>query len=214
MSALTVTDLRPESAAAESPAPEKGSSEPALKALPKLRRRQKGLLAGVLLLLLTALGAVLAVNIHMGNTQYQLVQMQNDHRSLVHQNQALAQQVQFMESPQSISNSAVTLGMVMPATAGTFDLSSGEIASSADAASNGDQPSNFVGAPTIPGDDVGAALDVAEQAQGAPAGLLGAGALQTLAEAGPGQNGADSQAGTEQRTGSHGGTIPAPEVTP
>ncbi|WP_150463124.1 hypothetical protein [Nesterenkonia ebinurensis] len=191
----------------------RAKAQPALQALPTVRRRQRGLIAGVLLLLLSALGAVLAVNIHVANSQYQVVQLTNQHRDLVHQNQALAQQVQFLESPQSLSNSAVTVGMVMPATAGTFDLHSREIVSSAEEASNSQVPSNFVGAPGYSQPET-AAADVAEQAEAAPSGVLGAGALHTLTETPAGENGAGSQE-TVTRAGSalNGGTIPAPDVT-
>ncbi|GFZ83907.1 hypothetical protein [Nesterenkonia alkaliphila] len=187
---------------------------PSLEALPKVRRRQRGMLASVLLLLLTALGAVLAVNIHVANSQYQVVQLTNQHRDLVHQNQALAQQVQFLESPQSLSNSAVAVGMVMPATAGTFDLSSAEIVSSAEAASSSEVPSNFVGAPGYSQPET-AAADVSQQASGAPSGLLGAGALHTLRQAPAGENGSGGGEESASRPGSalHGGTIPAPDVT-
>lgn len=204
MSVLPVADLRP----AASPA-----QKPSLTALPKVRRRQRGLIAGVLLLLLAALGAVLAVNIHVANSQYQVVQLTNEHRDLVYQNQALTQQVQFLESPQALSNSAVSIGMAMPASAGTLDLSTGEILSQAQEASSSNVPSNFVTAPSFTGPDSSAA-DVAAEAEGAPNGLLGAGALHTLTQATAGENdsgAADSAPGAGSEL--NGGTIPAPELT-
>lgn len=191
---------------------EQAKDRPALQALPRVRRRQRGVIAGVLLLLLAALGAVLAVNIHVATSQYEVVQMTNQHRDLVHQNQALAQQVQFLESPQSLSNSAVAVGMVMPATAGTFDLNSAEIVSSAAEASSSEVPSNFVGTPGHSQPET-AAANVADQASGAPSGLLGAGALHTLTEAPAGDNGVGEEAAPRPGSALNGGTIPAPDLT-
>src|SRR5699024_7823970 len=139
-------------------------------------------------LLLLALGAVLIVNIHVANSQYQVVQMNNTHESLVHENEALTQQVQVQESPQSLSSSAVTLGMVMPASAGTFELDTAAVLSDAEAASSEERPTNFVSAPSAAGADATAPVDVAERAEGAPGGLLGAGALHTLITGDAGQN--------------------------
>lgn len=189
------------------------SPKPDLTALPKVNRRRRGLIVGVLLLLLTALGAVLAVNIHIANSQYQVVQMSNQHRDLVYQNQALAQQVQHLESPQALSNSAVAVGMVMPETAGTLDLGTGEIVSEAAAAESTRVPSSFVGAPAATGPQL-SATDVATQAEGNPSGLLGSGALHTLTQTSAGENEAGAD-GSESGTGAslNGGTIPAPKVT-
>ena len=185
---------------------------PALKALPRVRRRQKGLIVGVLMLLIAALGAVLATNIYVANSQYDVVQMTNQHRDLVHQNQALAQQVQFMESPQALSTSAVAVGMVMPAPAGTFDLGSAEIVSDAETTSSSEVPSSFVSAPTSSQPER-SSTDVADPAESSASGLLGAGALHTLSQPSAGENG--SSAGDDAaRSGAalHGGTIPAPDL--
>ncbi len=43
-----------------------------------MRERRRGLIAGVIALLVAALGVVLAVNIHVSNAQYQVVQLQNE----------------------------------------------------------------------------------------------------------------------------------------
>lgn len=210
MSVLSVADLRPGRAPASDAA-----AAPSLTALPTVRRHRKGLMAGVMALLLLALGAVLIVNIHVANSQYQVVQMNNDYQSLVHENESLTQQVQVLESPQSLSGSAVTLGMVMPAAAGTFDLESAALVSSADEASSDQQPSNFVAAPSAAGSDATAPVDVAERAEGAPGGLLGAGALNTLITGEAGQNEAEpNQSSDAARTAEPrgGGTIPAPPL--
>lgn len=186
---------------------------PALSALPKITRRRKGLLGGIILLLLIALGAVLTVNIHVANSQYQVVQMQNDYEALMHENEALNQQVQFRNSPQTLSEAAVSLGMVMPASAGTLNLEASELVSSAEPASSDERPSNFVSAPTGSETDPTAAVDVAEQAEGAPTGLLGVGALHTLSAPDAGQNGSGSEQAPEPAADDRlpgGGTIPAP----
>lgn len=209
MSVLSVADLRPgRTQEAET------ASAPSLTALPKVRRRRKGLMAGVIALLLVALGAVLMINIHVANAQYQVVQMNEDYQSLVHENESLTQQVQVLESPQSLSGSAVTLGMVMPAAAGTFDLEAAALVSSAEEASSDQRPSNFVAAPSAAGSDATAPVDVAERAEGAPAGLLGAGALHTLITGDAGQNGTDSKQSTDTARAEQrgGGTIPAPAL--
>lgn len=208
MSVLSVADLRPgrkhESASA---------TAPSLTALPKVSRRRKGMLAGVILLLVLALGAVLTVNIHVANNQYRVVQMQNDHQSLVHQNEALTQQVQLLEAPQSLSNAAVTLGMVMPASAGTLELQTSELVSAAEAASSDERPSTYVSAPSSAGIAATLPADVAQPAENAPGGLLGAGALHTLSTPAAGQNSdgaedAEDSGRTAEQSG--GGTIPAP----
>ena len=215
MSVLSVADVRTVSPEHSSPRSQQAvRSRPALQVLPKVKGRQKGLIAGVILLLAAALAAVLALNIHIANAQYSVVQMQNEHQSLVHQNQALTQQVQFLESPQSLSNAAVTLGMVMPAAAGTLDLASGDVIGSAESADSSHRPSNFVAAPVLPGQDVSAAVDVAQQAEGSPTGLLGVGALETLMHDADGHNGGE-EAQADRRFGSQdleGGTSPAPKL--
>ena len=214
MSVLSVADLRP----GRTPGPTSVKA-PALTALPKVHRRGRGLLAGVILLLLIALGAVLIANIHVANNQYRVVQMQNDYQGLVHENEALTQQVQHRESPQLLSSSAMTLGMVLPASPGTLDLANSELVSGAEAASSDERPSTFVAAPGALGTDATAAVDVADQAEGSLGGLLGVGALHTLTAPGAGQNSTDSDAaggsGAAGDAGStaeqsEGGTIPAP----
>lgn len=200
--------LRP----AEVPAPET-SERPALRALPRVRHRRKGLVSGVIGLMILALGTVLAVNIHVSNTQYELVQLQHERQEITQHNQALNQQVQHLQSPQSLSDGAVGLGMVMPAEAGAFDLASGEVAGDAQPADSADRPSNFVSTPVEPGQEMAAPTDVSEHLDGAPSGILGTGALNTLAMPSPGQNGEDApaDAGADPRD-FNGGTIPSPSL--
>lgn len=186
------------------------SVRPALRALPKVKERQRGLLAGIIGLLAAALAIVLAVNIHISSTQYQAVELQNQYTALSQQNQALSQQVQYRQSPQSLSDNAVSLGMVMPASAGSFDLSSGAVAGEAAAADSSDRPSSFVSAPVQPGDEAAAPADVAEEVTGAPSGMLGSGALDTLARPVGGQNGEEASGAEEPVEDLNGGTIPAP----
>ncbi|GAA4830412.1 hypothetical protein [Garicola koreensis] len=210
MSVLSVAEMRP----GRAPEPESFAA-PSLTAVPTVRRRRRGLMAGVIALLLLALGAVLIVNIHVANSQYQVVQMNNTHESLVHENASLTQQVQVLQSPQSLSSSAVTLGMVMPASAGTFELDTAAVLSGAEAASSEERPTNFVSAPSTAGADATAPVDVAERAEGAPGGLLGAGALHTLITGDAGQNSSDeNQSGEADRTDPTrgGGTIDAPSL--
>ncbi len=189
------------------------AAAPVLRALPKLKQRQKGLIAGIIGLLALALTVVLAVNIHVANSQYTVVQLQNDHRALTQTNQALTEQLQHLESPQALSRAAVGLGMVMPAEAAAFDLGNGEVVGTAEAADSGDRPSGFVATPEAPGDDAAAPVNVSESAAGAPAGILGAGALNTLTTPPSGQNGQEESAGTRSQFSPdelNGGTIPAP----
>ena len=186
------------------------SVRPALRALPKVKERQRGLLAGIIGLLAAALAIVLAVNIHISSTQYQAVELQNQYTALSQQNQALSQQVQHRQSPQSLSDNAVSLGMVMPSSAGSFDLASGAVAGEAAAADSSDRPSSFVSAPVQPGDEAAAPADVAEKVAGAPSGMLGSGALDTLAGPVGGQNGGEASGAEEPAEDLNGGTIPAP----
>ncbi|MGJ9405616.1 hypothetical protein ACHABQ_04725 [Nesterenkonia aurantiaca] len=188
-------------------------TSPMLRALPKLRQRQKGLIGGIIALLALALTIVLAVNIHMANSQYTVVELQNQHLALVQSNQALTEEVQHLQSPQALSNTAVGLGMVMPAEAAALELNDGEVIGTAEPADSGDRPSSFVAAPAVPGADAAAPLNVSESVTGAPSGILGAGALNTLIETPSGQNGQETSAGTQDQfspTELNGGTIPAP----
>ncbi|GAB3188414.1 hypothetical protein [Nesterenkonia suensis] len=194
-----------------------GLAAPALRALPKVRRRHRGLTAGVIALMVAALAVVLAVNIHVSNTQYRVVELSAQHQQLVQQNQALEQQVLHLQSPQVLSDSAVSLGMVMPSEAGAFALATGEVSGTAEAAESGDRPSSFVTTPVQPGDEMAPSLEVSEQAGSAPSGMLGSGALNTLTLPDPGHNGQqtpeDSAAESGQGFGPqqlNGGTIPAP----
>ncbi|PRZ14587.1 hypothetical protein [Nesterenkonia sandarakina] len=189
------------------------SMSPMLRALPKLRQRQKGLIAGIIAVLAVALTIVLAVNIHVANSQYTVVELQNEYRVLSQSNQALTEEVQHLESPQALSSAAVGLGMVMPAEAGALDLADGEVTGAAEPADSGDRPSSFVAAPPAPGGDAAAPLNVSETVTGAPSGILGGGALNTLIEAPSGQNEDQTSAGTQDQfspTELNGGTIPAP----
>lgn len=196
--------------------PSAPAASPSLLALPKLKGKHRGLLPAIIGLLTIALGAVLAINIHLGNSQYDLVQLQNDREALTQQNQALSEQLQHLQSPQSLSSSAVGLGMVMPAQAGALDLDNAEVIASADAAESADRPSSFVSEPITPGQDVTAPIDVSDRAAGAPSGMLGGGALNTLNDPAAGQNGGGADSSAED-SGSgfsaedlNGGTVPAP----
>lgn len=201
--------LRP----AESPVHEP-SQRPELRALPRVRRRRRGLVSGVIALIALALGVVLAVNIHVSNSQYELVQLQYEHQEITQHNQALSQQVQHLQTPQSLSDGAVGLGMVMPAEAGAFDLATGEVTGDAQSADSSDRPSNFVATPVEPGQEMAAPADVSEHVEGAPAGILGTGALNTLAMPSPGQNGENASADDAgvDSPDLDGGTIPAPSL--
>ncbi|WP_261623119.1 septum formation initiator family protein [Nesterenkonia marinintestina] len=187
---------------------------PTLRALPKLHRRHRGLTIGIVGLLLAALVMVLTVNIHVSNTQYRVVELQAERQLLVQQNQALSQQNQYLESPQALSGSAVDLGMVMPGQAGALDLESGAVAGEAEAADSADRPSSFVQNPLQPGSEGVDTLDVSAAAAEAPSGLLGAGALELLAQPTPGEaesSDAAEESGAAQPSSEYdGGTIPAP----
>ncbi|GAA1819793.1 hypothetical protein [Nesterenkonia flava] len=212
MSVAPLAHPRADSRAGSAPAvAPKTQKRPALKALPKITPRQRGLFAGIIALLALALAAVLAINIYVANSQYTVVQMQNEHQSLVHENQALTEQVQYLQSPQSLSDAAVSLGMVMPAAAGTLDLETGAVAGSAEAADSSDRPSNFVAAPGSAGRDYAVPVDVSRQAAKAPGGIFGPGALNTLADSGSGHNGSGSDSRSEPSARElNGGSIPAP----
>lgn len=187
---------------------------PALQALPKLHRRHRGLTSGIVALLLAALVMVLTVNIHVSNTQYRVVELEAERQLIVQQNQALSQQSQYLQSPQALSSSAVDLGMVMPGQAGALDLSSGTVSGEAEAADSADRPSSFVHNPVQPGTESVDTFDVSAAAAEAPSGLLGAGAMELLAQPVPGAAEADDAAaetGARQPSEEYdGGTIPAP----
>ncbi|WP_258935082.1 hypothetical protein [Nesterenkonia pannonica] len=164
------------------------------------------MMAGAIILLAAALAAVLGVNIHVANAQYHVVQMQNEHRTLVQENQALAQQVQHQESPQALADAAVSLGLVMPAMAGAIDAATGEIASDAEAADRDQRPTSFVDGAAAPGGETAASTDLSDDVVDAPSGMLGTGALNTLSSGSSSDNDQDVQLSE--------GHIPAPSLSP
>lgn len=77
------------------------------------------------------------VNVAISQNQYELVKLNNQLRAISQENQPLAEQVQYLESPQILHAKAAKLGMVQAATPGVINLDNststmGEISTSED----------------------------------------------------------------------------------
>ena len=169
--------------------------------LPKTGR---GFIALCALMLVAALGVVLAVNITVSNRQYDLVTLRAEQTALSQANERLTQQAEHLAAPQNLAAQAASLGMVMPGDVAAIDLESGAVTGMATAAQEDDKPTDFVAAPSVP--------HRAPAAAQAPEGTSGA----EEGSAAPDQKaGADAPA-TEKPTFSeaelNGGSIPAPQV--
>lgn len=131
--------LRVVSAAAPAEAPEATPSDPvpaaarpALALAPAARRRRRiPAVIATIFGVLVALGFVLLLNISMSSNQYDLVQLRGEQRSLMEENQAIGQEIQYQEAPQNLAIRASQLGMVASADQGQLDLASSSLSGEA-----------------------------------------------------------------------------------
>ncbi|WP_058235569.1 hypothetical protein [Devriesea agamarum] len=78
-------------------------------------------------ILLATLGAVLALNISMGQGSYELSSLQRTSQKLVHEKQTLAERNQMLGAPQELERRARAIGMVPAGTSAYVDLATGKI---------------------------------------------------------------------------------------
>ena len=115
--------------------------------LPKTGR---GFIALCAMMLIAALGVVLAVNITVSNRQYDLVTLRAEHTDLTQTNERLTQQAEHLAAPQNLAAQASSLGMVMPGDIAAIDLGTGAVTGQATAADAENKPTDFVAAPSVP----------------------------------------------------------------
>lgn len=85
-------------------------------------RRRAPLVILCFLALVSALAAVLVLNVSVSTGQYELVQLRNEQMALAQQNQSLTQQVENRLAPQNLAVEAAELGMVASSTSGSINL--------------------------------------------------------------------------------------------
>ncbi|GAA4110451.1 hypothetical protein [Enteractinococcus coprophilus] len=115
----------------------------------QLKRAPIGYSIFVLSIPVIALLVVLVVNIVLSNRQYELVELNAQLTGITQTNEALAQQLSQKSAPQAVAQQAADMGMVLPGTTASIDLSSGEIVGTATAAEAENTPTSFVAKPTV-----------------------------------------------------------------
>lgn len=115
----------------------------------QLKRAPIGYTVFILSIPVIALLVVLVVNIVVSNRQYELVELNSALTTVTQSNEALAQQLSQRSAPQSVAQQAADMGMVLPGTPASIDLSSGEVIGTATAAEADNRPTSFVGEPTV-----------------------------------------------------------------
>src|SRR5699024_6630207 len=115
----------------------------------QLKRAPIGYSVFIISIPVIALLVVLVVNIVVSNRQYELVELNGTLTSITQTNEALAQQLSQRSAPQSVAQQAADMGMVLPGTPASIDLSSGEVIGTATAAEADNTPTSFVAEPTV-----------------------------------------------------------------
>lgn len=115
----------------------------------QLKRAPIGYSVFILSIPVIALLVALVVNIVVSNRQYELVELNSQLTKITQSNEALAQQLSQRSAPQSVAQQAADMGMVMPGTPASIDLSTGEILGTATAAEADNTPTSFVAEPTV-----------------------------------------------------------------
>ena len=115
----------------------------------QLKRAPIGYSAFILSIPVIALLVVLVVNIVVSNRQYELVEVNSALTTITQTNEALAQQLSQRSAPQSVAQQAADMGMVMPGTPASIDLTTGKVLGTATAAEADNSPTSFVSEPTV-----------------------------------------------------------------
>lgn len=171
------------------------------------------LIAGIML---AAVIGMLVLNISMANGQYSVVGLKGQERSLSQENEALRQEVNFLQAPQNVAKKAAKLGMVEPGVPAAIDLTTGKVTGKATPAKKGEAGKLLIKAPSKPDNDVKAprrstAGQQSQQpvpAQPAPVGNQPAGAQAPTETVHTGSGTRPAFTAEEL----NGGTIPAPTV--
>ena len=167
--------------------------------------------------MLAALDTVLVLNISVSGGQYEVVELRNQEQTLTQENEALTQQAQKLEAPQSVAAKAAELGMVVPGSVASIDLKTLKVAGTSSAAKAEEGPTSLVAdRETAAGSGSTAAGQATDPVAEAESTQDGATAGEEPANEVPGEDApaADAPARTvdteftEQEL--NGGTIPAP----
>ncbi|GER24367.1 hypothetical protein NCCP1664_28620 [Zafaria cholistanensis] len=160
-------------------------------------------------MLAAALATVLVLNISVSGGQYEVVKLRNQEQALVQENEALAQQAQKLEAPQSVAAKAAELGMVVPGSVASIDLETLKVAGTSSEAKAEESPTSLVA------DRETAARDTAARDTAARDTAVGAGASAAEPAAPPAETAgtAPAEEGTPA-TGPVTGTEPAGERLP
>lgn len=150
--------------------------------------------------MLAALATVLVLNISVSGGQYEVVELRNQEQTLTQENEALTQQAQKLEAPQSVAAKAAELGMVVPGSVASIDLETLKVAGTSSAAKAEEGPTSLVAdRETAAGAGSSTAGQATDPVAGDPA-------TEPVAEDVPART-VDAEF-TEQEL--NGGTIPAP----
>lgn len=114
--------------------PDRPRTPLALLASRPARRRRAPFIILCVLVVIGVVASVLAMNVSVARTQYQLVQLRNDEKDLTQSNEALTAELNNRRAPQNLAEAAAKLNMVPAGQAGTLDLESGKVSGTAEAA--------------------------------------------------------------------------------
>ncbi|MBG6085626.1 hypothetical protein [Zhihengliuella flava] len=182
------------------------------------RNRRLPFLLMCVAFLIAALTSVLLLNIQVSSGQYELVKLRSAQTSLVQENEALTQEVQYLEAPQNIASKAAELGMVPAGNVAAIDLSTGEVSGVATAAGSEDTVTSLLSGPErpftepAPVSSVGSGTDnpPASGAESSSPASESAGAEKPAEEPQTPAQGSKPTFSSEEL---NGGTIPAPQVS-
>lgn len=99
-----------------------------------VKRRKAPFVLLCLVLIVAVVAAVLAMNVDVARTQYQLVELRGHEKDLTQSNEALTAELNNKKAPQNLAAAAAKLSMVPAGQPGTVDLDSGKVTGKAEAA--------------------------------------------------------------------------------
>lgn len=162
--------------------------------------------------LIAALTSVLLLNIQVSSGQYELVKLRSTQTTLVQENEALTQEVQYLEAPQNIASKAAELGMVPAGNVAAIDLSTGEVSGVATPAGSDDPVTSLLASPKepfpapAPERSSGSETETESSVTDTPA----AGTTSESADDAAAADDGKSEFSAEEL---NGGTIPAPQLS-
>lgn len=206
MSAAVAAAVRPARAPA-APGPRR-HLEPV--APPRARRRVRPRLVHVVVVLGGVVGILLAqlgLSIAVADGAYRISSLQGQERELDRQEDALAERLESLASPQFLAANAEALGMVASAQMPYLDVASGAVSGAATAA-GGAMPGNRITNVTTAGVPLVAADAGASTGTGAASATTAS--ATSLEESGLTVVSGDASAAASGQDGGAGGTIPSP----